>query len=298
MADDRAARRGPGPIRVVFFDVGGTLVRPVADLGDVLREEAWLLGVALPPAVLSRVPDLVTAGLEERAREGRPFTYPAGASEAFWMGIYAEALSPACPPGLIDAIARRVYGRLSSPVAYSPYPDALPTLRELAALGYVLGIVSNWEAWLRGALAAMGLGGLFAHVIISGEVKLEKPDPRIFRMALDATGCLPEEMAYVGDSPTVDAAAAEDAGLVGILVARNTAASNENSHERPARVVDSLVELVPLLTGRPGGQRRQGEPAAIGCSVMARPPDSAAEARGSAPRATPLPALGRSAARS
>ena len=41
---------------------------------------------------------------------------------------------------------------------------------------------------------------MFDTVVISGEVGVKKPDPAIFRIALDQTGLQPQDVAFVGDS--------------------------------------------------------------------------------------------------
>lgn len=232
-------------IRAVLFDVGGTLVRPTLDVADVIAAEARAVGVTVPAPSLRRVPALVGERLAERARTGIPFSFPSGASAAFWTGIYTEVVGTAASRVIAQEIARRVYASLASPDAYARYPDVLPALRDLAGRGYALGIVSNWERWLRDALQPMGLGGWFSPVIVSAEVGVEKPDPRIFELAMRATGMRPEDHAYVGDSPSIDVAAAERVGLVGILVARDRGVALTGGDD--TRVVRTLTDLPGLL---------------------------------------------------
>jgi len=232
-------------IRAVLFDVGATLVRPTLDPAATIAEEALAAGVEVPRTSLDHVSSLIGDRLAERARTGRPFSFPPDASVAFWTGIYTDVVGAAASPDIAAHIARRVYARLASPDAYACYPDALPALRELAARGYVLGIVSNWERWLRGGLEAMGLGGWFDHVIVSGEVGIEKPDPRIFALAAQSTGLPPGAHAYVGDSPSVDVIAADQAGMTGILVARD--ADGEAWPDPSINVVRRLTDLPALL---------------------------------------------------
>lgn len=56
-------------------------------------------------------------------------------------------------------------------------------------------------------------------IVISGEVAIKKPDPKIFQIALEGTGLQPEEVVYIGDTQEdVDGAIA--AGIRPILIAR------------------------------------------------------------------------------
>lgn len=255
-----SAGNGPRPgarIRGVLFDVGGTLLRPAVGIGDVLREEAAAAGTPLPPGALAGMGALVGERLAERARAGLPFTFPAAASVAFWTGIYREALDGALPPPAAAALAERAYARMASPAAYALYPDTRPALADLRARGHLLGIVSNWEAWLRTLLEATGLLDVAGDVVvISGEVGLEKPDPRIFARAVDATGLRPDELAYVGDSATADARASRAAGLHAVLLARDDRHPSPDDEGAADLVLDGLGGLPDALDALGTGARR------------------------------------------
>ena len=73
---------------------------------------------------------------------------------------------------------------------------------------------------------------------------LEKPDPRIFHIAVEQAGCSPEEIVHVGDSLEKDVAGARTAGLHAVWLNRNGSTS-----DRPADVeyeITSLAELGQL----------------------------------------------------
>lgn len=80
-----------------------------------------------------------------------------------------------------------------------PYRGVYETLATLGK-NYKLGIISNgdrikqWEKLLR-----LGLAKIFEIVLISGELKLEKPSPLIFQEALKKAECKPEEAIMIGD---------------------------------------------------------------------------------------------------
>ena len=59
--------------------------------------------------------------------------------------------------------------------------------------------------------------------MISAELGAAKPDPAIFRAALERLGAAAEDAVHVGDSVEHDVAGARAAGLEAILVARNGA---------------------------------------------------------------------------
>ena len=68
-------------------------------------------------------------------------------------------------------------------------------------------------------LSELGLTDFFHSIVISAEVGVKKPDPRIFDVAFDQTGMKPEEVVYVGDTED-DVKAARAADIVPILIQR------------------------------------------------------------------------------
>ena len=65
-------------------------------------------------------------------------------------------------------------------------------------------MISNFEAWLELLLDHLGVAGMFDLQVISGIEGMEKPDPRIFRLALERAGVEPSRALYVGDNPYFD----------------------------------------------------------------------------------------------
>jgi YjjG family noncanonical pyrimidine nucleotidase len=92
-------------------------------------------------------------------------------------------------------------------------PGALATVRELAKK-FPLALVTNGIAAVqRRRFAASPITSYFQAVVISEEVGIAKPDPRIFVPALEKIGVEAGEVLYVGDSVTSDMAAARNAGM-------------------------------------------------------------------------------------
>jgi 2-haloalkanoic acid dehalogenase type II len=88
------------------------------------------------------------------------------------------------------------------------FDDALPTLEKLKRR-YILGIVSNGNSYPK----TLGLEHFFQFIILAQDVGMEKPDPGIFRLAVQKAGCLPDELLYVGDSQEEDILGAKRAGV-------------------------------------------------------------------------------------
>lgn len=125
-----------------------------------------------------------------------------------------------------DETAQRTYAReieswFSRPGVMRPYPDVVDVLARLRALGYRLGIVSNWSWNLRQRVAQVGLTDFFELIWASAYAGCNKPHPGIFRQALEQMALSPERALYVGDSYRHDVVGARNAGLSPVLLDRN-----------------------------------------------------------------------------
>jgi putative hydrolase of the HAD superfamily len=105
-----------------------------------------------------------------------------------------------------------------------------------------LGVISNYEAWLEDLLSDLGLSDLLPVRVISGVEGVEKPDPAIFRLALDRVGVPAAEVVYVGDVPDFDYEPAAAIGMFPVLIDRR----DRHPGFAGARVTD-LRELPALL---------------------------------------------------
>ena len=112
-----------------------------------------------------------------------------------------------------------------------------------------LGLVSNFEPWLDEVLALQGIDGRFAAVAISGALGVAKPDPRIFKAALDEAGADPAATVHVGDQPANDVAAARAVGITPVLIDRFTRYPEPDDTHR----VEDLMGLVKLVNGHRSG---------------------------------------------
>lgn len=101
----------------------------------------------------------------------------------------------------------------------SQVPGMVALVRELAARGVAVAVLSNSEGKLAELLAEIGIADAFAAVIDSGRVGIEKPDRRIFDHALEVLGAR-EPGIHIGDSWPADIAGALGAGWRAIWFGR------------------------------------------------------------------------------
>jgi putative hydrolase of the HAD superfamily len=101
----------------------------------------------------------------------------------------------------------------------APIPGMVALARELGARGARVAILSNSEGRLAELLAEIGIADVFAAVIDSGRLAIEKPDRRIFDHALAVLGAHRPGI-HIGDSWPADIAGALGAGWRAIWFGR------------------------------------------------------------------------------
>jgi putative hydrolase of the HAD superfamily len=116
-------------------------------------------------------------------------------------------------------------------------------LTELKRRGLKLGVISNFDSRLYDLLRACRLDHFFDSVHISTRVGAAKPDPAIFRAAVNHYSVEARRAWHVGDSLREDVEGAMAAGVNAILLDRN----DRHAENAPAPRITSLNQLVTLF---------------------------------------------------
>jgi 2-haloacid dehalogenase len=130
---------------------------------------------------------------------------------------FDEAIAELCArhPQYCDLI--QIYDTRYPEAINGPIQGTVEILRELSGEGYTLYGLSNWAAskfvQVRGSYDFFNL---FQDIVISGEIRIAKPDPRIFQYLLERINRPPQECLFIDDSP-VNIAAARSLGFQVIL---------------------------------------------------------------------------------
>ena len=104
------------------------------------------------------------------------------------------------------------------------------------------GIVTNGSPKQHVKCRAAGLDRLAPFIIVSEEAGYRKPDPRIFRDALKATGLTaPEEVLFVGDNPVADIDGAKRFGMKAAWIRRGR--QYPVDLQPPDHTIDHVAEL-------------------------------------------------------
>ncbi len=138
-------------------------------------------------------------------------------------------------------------------------PDADAIVRDLAR-DHRLALVTNGAPDVqREKLSHTALASLFEVTIISAEIGIGKPDPRIFDAALAAVDAAPEDAVMIGDSLARDIAGAHAAGIRAIWIDRGTRENGAATPAVPDARVTALTEVRSALAALgPGAASPRG----------------------------------------
>jgi HAD superfamily hydrolase (TIGR01509 family) len=200
-----------GEITAVLFDFAGTLLVP-RSAEELLAGAARRAGIELSGAELQDLAEAyVAAGVP-----GGPYPrqVPGHLVELYeqrdltaenhrgaYVGLFQ--MIPLRRPGL-EGLPAAVYEQILRPEGWVPYADAVETMEALADRGIGVGLVSNVGFDIRPILREHGFGRLAETCTLSFEVGCAKPDPRIFRIALERIGARASGTLMVGDHEWAD----------------------------------------------------------------------------------------------
>ncbi len=197
-------------IEAVFFDVGGTLIHTdprtwLPSVLDELGEKAdWSkLREALVPAY-----EYYNAHhMQARSREE---------AISLWRNFDRMLLA-----GLgvkePDRVADWLVAHWHSQALWPKTPGTPEVLETLKRRGMRLAAVSNWDVLLPEILEVMDLAKYFDAIVPSAAVGVAKPEPAIYRIALESVGVSPERVLFVGDNEENDHDAPRALGMHAVL---------------------------------------------------------------------------------
>jgi putative hydrolase of the HAD superfamily len=189
--------------RVIFFDVGNTLLFPnrATMLAPIARERHPTL--AQWQALECRTKTEFDQGMQS----GR-------VDHSFWWTFHTYLLEQL---GADTALRETLVANTQNSANWDQIlPGTRNALRRLAEK-FRIAVISNADGRIENVLSRCGIADCFESITDSGIVGVEKPRREIFEAALKTMNASAEESVYVGDVYSVDYVGARSAGMDAIL---------------------------------------------------------------------------------
>ncbi|NUN47495.1 MAG: HAD-IA family hydrolase [Candidatus Brocadiae bacterium] len=221
----------------VFLDAGNTLVLlDFERVAEVLHREFGFRG---DPAAMDAAEPLARTHVDGPRLDG-------DFERERWMTYFWTVLSAAgwTDRDRIPAALKALFSQNRTFTLWSrPVRAAAATLDRLRDQGYRLAVISNSDGSVEAMLERLGMKSRLEFVIDSKVVGVEKPDPRIFRMALERSGADPGRSIYVGDMFHIDVLGARGVGMDAVLLD-----PGQHHEKRDCRRVREFADLPEHLS--------------------------------------------------
>lgn len=235
--------------RAVLFDLDDTLIRAYAQPEDAWRRLLTIFAVHLDAAHDAEAIERVRVSVMEEART----FWSDAAAAARWRLDIPGARRFAVRRGLArlgrtdDALADRIADAFTKMRhdEYKLYPDAHDTVDALRKAGVKLALVTNGAAATqRAKIVRFELGHRFDHIQIEGEFGQGKPEPAVYRHALERLDVDACDAWMVGDNYEWEVVAPQALGMCGVWYDPFDAGVPAHATAKPTRIIKRLAELV------------------------------------------------------
>lgn len=220
-------------VRACVFDAYGTLL----DINSAVSRNSASVG---------EVADALSTVWRQRQLE---YTWTRSLMKRyadFWE-ITKDALEYALESFCLDGHAALKESLMHSYLELAAYPDVADTLEKIKSLGITTAVLSNGTPhMLREALGANNLSTYFDACLSVDELKIYKPDPRVYEFACDRLGVSAQQVCFISANAW-DLAGAASVGF-------NTVWINRQNHAREYKFATMHSELrslheIPALLG-------------------------------------------------
>lgn len=171
-----------------------------------------------------------------------------GRHKDFWQ-LTKDGLDYASKSLKLDLTPERRKQLMEAYLSLAAFPDVKPGLAALKKQGLQLAILSNGEPkMLEAAAKSSGVYDLLDKIISVEEVKIFKPSPRVYNLALEQTKASSTELGFVS-SNSWDINGAASAGLITVWIQRGAGEPPEELGFSADQVVSAITDLARLVQG-------------------------------------------------
>ena len=131
--------------------------------------------------------------------------------------------------------------------AIIPRPGVIETHSALTNRGYKVSLISNCMEEVTRLWDTTPFAPMLDVAVLSCEVGMAKPDPRIYALAAERLGVDAEDCLYVGDGSDGEFSGAERAGMTAVLIRAPYDQADGNRQSWEGRRISSIAEVLELV---------------------------------------------------
>ena len=222
--------------KAVIFDLFGTLVdiAPVQEKEEVLRQMASIL--AAPPDEFIKQ---WTTTFAMRVKGEFPDYQANIRYMCQQLGVPFEDNQLECAAELRINLDKN---------ELRPRKGAIKVLSYLKSHGYKTGLISDCSVLVPAVWEDTSFGKLIDVTVFSCSIKVQKPHPSLYRLAVEQLALLPQDCIYIADGMSGELKGALEAGMQAVRIqTRHDDLTNPYREEWDVPVISSLTEILTLL---------------------------------------------------
>ncbi|HAV10797.1 MAG TPA: hypothetical protein DCX22_04200 [Dehalococcoidia bacterium] len=230
-------------IKTVCFDFFNTLARYEPSREDTYVSICSEFGITADAQTLSKSLPVADKFWRDENRRSDIDNRTKDDQMAFWAQ-YITLILKGTGTAIDIRTALAIMGRMRQfNWEFKLFDDSLEILNILNDRKVQIGLISNVGKEMEDTYRKLGIQSYLTFTVTSFEVGCDKPDPKIFRIAIEKSKVKPEEMLYIGDQYEQDILGARNVNIQGILIDRR----GWNSNVTDCPVVQRLISIIDYL---------------------------------------------------
>jgi len=201
-------------VKAVFFDAGETLIHRNPSLATITHRYLLKAGKKVNRAELNSV-------LSQSARDMKEIVQKAELNDTEKWHVYMDSVLKKL--GIKDnTLKNDVISRLKRGTSFRVYDEVWGVIKGLKKAGIKTGIISNAPRDLKKVFDRLGLTKQFNWIVVSEDAGVEKPNIKIYELALKKCGFDRKNVIYIGDNYLADIMGSIAAGIKPVWLLRET----------------------------------------------------------------------------
>lgn len=232
------------PVKVIFFDAAETLFKIRGSVGELYLKIARKYGSKASKEALDEAffnvfkqkpPPVFAPDISPNERMA--------IEKQWWYEVVHQVFTEVGMIPSFESYFQEVYTVFKGSQGWELFPETVEVLGLLRKKGYSLGMITNFDTRVYEVARALGIFPLLDSMTLSSEAGAPKPEPLIFKKAVETHRVKPAEAIHVGDSLSDDVGGALKSGLQAVLIDRNHLFKPGKDFVR----IESLSELLDYL---------------------------------------------------